>query len=432
LVYQYGGFRGLLTSKMKRALIIASGLRGITGHNFFYTEMVKKELEKREIEVTVFVNKHAPTDLVKETGYKPVFSMGTYDSAPLNGKVSDLIYTYLQAWIYAYDLQAAVNQLENKKFDFVFVHTLVDFELIGINRFLKKNKIIRYFFVLKRQTPGFKNQNKLKVFFHPYWRIKPQYLKAINRRMKKRFTLLTDSELLSDDYAEVFPHRIAAAPIPLNEPFFHPVKEDNAENSLFSRHNLQKKDTLDFAYLGDFRGGKGFHLVPSMIEKVLEKDLRKVRFIVQCANSEYGKDVPKEAIELQKIAETHPDNLVLISERLSDEDYLRLFNFADAVMIPYTANGFIEGTSNIFTEAVALGKPAVVSDNTWMSSELKNFGGGLEFIKNNPEDFAEKVLQLANDYQNYSKKVIAYSAFWKEKHNVKNLVDLLLKEAKIN
>lgn len=42
---------------MRRALIVASGLRGVTGHNFFYTQTVKRELESRGFEVTVFVNK---------------------------------------------------------------------------------------------------------------------------------------------------------------------------------------------------------------------------------------------------------------------------------------------------------------------------------------------------------------------------------------
>lgn len=417
---------------MKRALIIASGLRGIFGHNFFYTQMVQRELEDREFEVTVFINKHTPTDLVSKTGYKPIFSMGTYDYIPSNSKFSDLVYTYLQSGIYAYEMQAALNNLENKDFDFIFVHTLVDFELIGINRYLSKNKFNGHLFIMKRQSPRFEFISRWKLFFHPYLRIKPYYLKAINRKLKNRFTLLTDSEILSDDYAIIFPHRIVTAPIPLNEPFFHEVKADTSENSLLLRHKLQKQDSIDFGYMGDFRGGKGFELLPSMIKRVLEKNKSNIRFIIQCANSEYGKDIPEELAELQKLATANPKNVVLINERLSDEDYLRLFDFLDVIMIPYTAVAWEKGTSNILTEGIALGKSAIVSNNTWMSHELKKYGGGLEFEKGNSDDFAEKVIQLADNYQIFAKKVIEYSPTWKAKHNVKNLVDLLLKEAKIN
>ncbi len=417
---------------MKRALIVASGLRGIFGHNFFYTQMVQRELEQRGFEVTVFINKNAPADLLQETGYRAVFSLGTYDSIPSNGKYHDLIYTYLQAGIYAYDLQAAINQLDHKDFDFIFFHTLVDFELIGINRYLSKNKFGGHLFVMKRQSPRFENISKWKSFLHPYLRIKPHYLKAINRKLKKRFTLLTDSEILSDDYALVYPHRIVTAPIPLNEPFFQPIEVDNSANSLFLRHNLLKENFVDFGYMGDFRSGKGFDLLPSMIKKVLCAKKTNSRFIIQCANSEYGKEPPPTLIELQELAQTFKNNVVLINERLSDADYLRLFDFLDVIMIPYTAFPWDKGTSNILTEAIALGKTAIVSNDTWMSHELKKYGGGLEFEKSNADDFAEKVTQLTDNHHNFAEKVVEYSPSWKAKHNVKNLVDLLLQEANIN
>lgn len=417
---------------MKKALIIASGLRGKYGHNLFYTQMVQRELEQRGFEVTVFINKNAPADLLQETGYKAVFSLGTYDSIPSNGKLPDLIYTYLQAGIYAYDLQSAINKLDRKDFDLVFFHTLVDFELIGINRYLSKNKLNGHLFIMKRQSPRFENINKWKAFFHPYLRMKPHYLKVINRKMKNRFTLLTDSEILSDDYAKVFPHRIVTAPIPLNEPFFHSIEKDKSKNSLFLRHNLEKKDFIDFGYMGDFRGGKGFDLLPSMIKKVIVAKENKTRFIIQCANSEYGKDLPPTLIELQELAQNFKNNVVIINERLSDADYLRLFDFLDVIMIPYTAFPWDKGTSNILTEAIALGKPAVVSNDTWMSYELKKYGGGLEFEKGKVDDFAEKVIQLTDSYHIFAKKVVEYSPIWKSKHNVKNLVDLLLREANIN
>ena len=101
-------------------------------------------------------------------------------------------------------------------------------------------------------------------------------------------------------------------------------------------------------------------------------------------------------------------------------------------MIPYTAFPWDKGTSNILTEAIALGKSAVVSNDTWMSHELKKYGGGLEFEKSNADDFAEKVTQLTDDHHNFAEKVVEYSPIWKAKHNVKNLVDLLLQEAKLS
>ena len=408
---------------MKKALIVASGLRGIIGHNYFYTQEVQKELEKRGFEVTVFANKHAPADFIKETNYKAVFSLGTYDFIPLNKPIEDLKFIYLQSGIYSYELQAAVK---DQDFDLIFCHTVADFELIAWNRFLKKYKSKGHLFVMQRNTPQFANLPKWKKVFHPFHRLRPHYLNALAKRMKGRFTLLTDSELLTEDYATICP-KVVTAPIPLADS----ITQAN-DDTTFSLRNLEKKDFIDFGYLGDSRNGKGFSTLPLMIEKVFAKS-SNLRFIIQCPNSEYENSaIPEGLKELQSLSQKLKDNLILISERLSESDYLGLFKFLDVIMIPYNSPMFIEGTSNIFTESAALGKPIVVSNNTWMSNELKKYNGGLEFEKNNVDDFAEKVVELTENYKEFAKKATEFSSVWKATHNAENLVDLLLKEANLS
>lgn len=404
---------------MKKALIVASGLRGIIGHNFFYTQTVQRELEKRGFEVTILVNKHAPADFIKETNYTPVFSIGTYDFIPLNSPVQDLKYLYLQSGIYSFELQAA---LKNQDFDLIFCHTVADFELIAWNSFLKKHKFKGHLFVMQRNTPQFANLPKWKKTIHPFFRLRPYYLNALERRMKGRFTLLTDSELLTEDYQQIC-RKVVTAPIPLADLI---SQAGQGNNSTF--RNFKKNDFIDFGYLGDSRNGKGFSMLPAMIEKVVAEN-SKIRFLIQCPNSEYeNAAMPEGLAELQKLAEKLKDNLILISERLSESDYLILFQFLNVIMIPYNSPMFIEGTSNIFTESAALGKPVVVSNNTWMSNELKKYSGGLEFEKGNVDEFAETVIKLAENYDEFAKKAADYSPVWKAKHNVENLVDLLLKE----
>lgn len=417
---------------MKKALIVASGLRGVVGHNFFYTQAVKEELEKRGFQVAVFVNKNAPADFIRETGFTPVFSLGTYDFIPNNGFLPDLIYLYLQSRIYAYELQAEVKKTNGVDFDLIFCHTVADFELIAWNHFLKKNNLRGKLFVMQRNTPKFLEIQKWKQIFHPYLRIRPHYLNALAHKLKDRFFLLTDSDTLTEDYKEVFRRNVVTAPIPLkgfapqNKPF------DFSPGSLLARYNLHNDNRKRFGFMGDSRNHKGFSLLPEMIQKVLEKKEREINFIIQCPNSEYDNtDMPTGLAELRELTKVYPENITLVFERLSDEDYLTLYRFLDAVMIPYTHRHFTEGTSNVFTEAVALGKPLVVSNNTWMSGELKKYEGGLEFKKGNVEDFADKIIKLAENYDFYARKALDYSPIWRSFHNAKNLVDVLLKERKI-
>jgi len=416
---------------MKKTLIVASGLRGVIGHNFFYTRTVQKELERRGFDVTVFVNKHAPGNLIDETGYKPIFSLGTYDIVPQNGKRDDLIYTYLQSGIYSYELKAAINNLENNNFDLTFFHTVADFELIGLNRYLKKNSLHGHLFVMQRVTPRFQDCAKWKTILHPYWRVRPNALNTLYRRMNGRFTLLTDSEVLTQDYRHVYRHHIATFPIPLEG--FEP--KENLEflsDTVLGRYNLRRDGQICFGFMGDSRGGKGFYLLPEMIKRVLERDSeKKIKFVIQCPNPEYENvGLPTGLKELQDLTAQHGNRVVLVREKLSEEDYILLCNYLDVAMLPYTYLPFREGTSNVFAESVALGKAIVVTGDTWMARELKKYGGGLEFERDNKEDFAEKVLLVAKGYEEFAKRAKDYAPKWRGFHNTKNLVDMLLTEAR--
>lgn len=417
---------------MKKALIVASGLRGITGHNFFYTQAVKQELERRGFDVTVFANKHAPAEFIEKTGFKPVFSLGTYDNIPLNGKLSDLVYTYLQSGIYAYELQAAMRDAGNINFDLAFFHTVADFEIIALSRFLKKHQLCRHLFLMLRITPGFQTLSKWKTVLHPYWRVKPHYLNSIYQKTKKRFTLLTDSELLTKDFSAFYRQPIITCPIPLEHNKSKAETADEASaDSILERYNLKRDERICFGFMGDSRNGKGFSLLPRMIRKVLQSKSEKIKFVIQCPNTEYDNvGIPDGLKELQDLAARN-DNIVLIREKLSDKDYLKLFQYLDAVMIPYTHDVFREGTSNIFAESVALGKPVVISGDTWMSHELKKYCGGIEFEKGNAEDFAEKVLLMTAESKKLQAKARNYSSEWVKFHNVENLVDILLKEGNL-
>jgi glycosyltransferase involved in cell wall biosynthesis len=412
---------------MRRALIVASGLRGVTGHNFFYTQTVKRELESRGFEVTVFVNKNAPADLIAETGFTPVFSLGTYDAIPLNGKVADLRYVYLQAGLYAFELEAAVNRLENSDFELTFFHTVADFELIALNRFLKRNRLSGHLFVLERLTPRFTELKTWKRYLHPFWRMKPRYLNSLHRRMRRKFTLLTDSELLTNDYTLGYRHRIVTAPIPL-EGSFSEQSATIPDSALMERYGLAKTTGIDFGYMGDSREGKGFSLLAPMIERVLEQDPSRSRFIVQCAVSEYEFQENTSIKELKRVSEKFPSRVFLINERLSEADYMALFRFLNVVLIPYTGAGFVEGTSNVYSEAAALGKPVVVSDNTWMANELKKYFGGVEFKIGDSIDFAEKVLEVNANFDELSTRARTFAPSWNQFHSAENLVDMLLKE----
>jgi glycosyltransferase involved in cell wall biosynthesis len=392
--------------------------------------VVQRELERRGFAVAVFANKNLSRNLAKETGFAPVFSLGTYDFPPGNGHWSDLFFMYHESAIYRYELQSTLQKLAPSDFDLIFCHTVSDFELIAWNSFLRWNKLRGHLFMLERLTPRFHSCKRWKLLVHPYWRMKPHYLNAIYRKMRGRFTLLTDSDVLAEDYARAYKHRIVTMPIPI-EVSQYSTKQEPSTESIISRYNLRDDGYVSFGYLGDSRPAKGFPLLPGMVQRVLEKDV-KLRFIIQCLCNEYESGRVPEAFQaLQELSEKHNDRLILVKEKLSAEDYACLFNFIDVQLLPYTDPNFAEGTSNIFAEALALGKPVVVPKETWMSKELKKADCGTTFQRGDVDEFTDEVFQLYEDYENYSTKAQSFRDKWNVFHNPKTLVDILLKESRL-
>src|SRR5437870_12184946 len=101
-----------------KALIVASGMRGVGGHNFSYTRAVQQALEDRGLAVTVFANRNLAPELERTYAFRPVFSHGTYDLPPGNGPWRDLLYLYLQSGIYAEELHRG---LANESGDFALI-----------------------------------------------------------------------------------------------------------------------------------------------------------------------------------------------------------------------------------------------------------------------------------------------------------------------
>ena len=415
----------------QKFLIIDSGMKNLGGHNFSYTRAVQDALEQKGFEVDVFSNKLLPDDLAKSSGYKPVFTHGAYDFPPFKGIKRDLAHIYAQSIIYADELEC---ELENKLSDYsaIFCHTIGDFELIGWNRFLSRHKLTSKLFLLLRSTPQFTNLSLVKRKAHPYLRIKPYYINSIHSKLKDKFTLVTDSDLLTSDYRSVFKHRIVTLPIPINKYFL--ANEEIYASSLAnfkSRYGLNKKG-LYLGYMGDARGAKGFHLLPGLIHNVFTKT-NDVCFAIQCPKSASGDDssaTSQGVAELREIEKNHKERLLLVSERLSEEDYANMFRCLDIVLIPYLLPGYQEATSGIFAEAVALGKPTVTTEKTWMAHELQKFNGGLEIKSNNAEDLTEKVFELVANYDKYAGKAQAYRAQWCNFHNSHKLAEMLIEEIK--
>jgi glycosyltransferase involved in cell wall biosynthesis len=99
------------------------------------------------------------------------------------------------------------------------------------------------------------------------------------------------------------------------------------------------------------------------------------------------------------------------------------------VVVPYDASGYREPTSGVFAEALAMGKPVVVTSGTWMAHELRRSGGGMEFADGDAADLAAKVVEVVKGYEGYARRAQDFSPEWRRFHSSHRLAELLLEES---
>jgi glycosyltransferase involved in cell wall biosynthesis len=409
----------------RRVLIVDSGMRSLSGHNFSYTQAVRQALVDRGAHVDVLVNRGFPSDLAAAHGLRPIFSCGAFDFAMGHGRIRDLAYVRAQSHVFAEELEHA---LRGADYDLVFSHTLGDFELIGWTRCLSRSALKGTLAVVLRQTPRYRTAAWWRRSFNPYWRLRPQCLGRLYRQLNSRFIVCTDSDALTDDYASVYRHPILTLPIPLNPALYEPHPDPT--RSISSSYGLTASARLRIGYLGEARSPKGFHLLPSLVRQVLSSG-DGARVAIQCPQSSAGGEsaLDGHVSDLAQLAKEHPERVALIRERLSTEDYCDLARNLDVILIPYVHEHYRDATSGIFAEAVALGKPVVVPSDTWMSRELERAGSGVVFPRKDPSRFGPATLEAVRDYATHVAAAERGREAWKAFHNARKLAEMLVRAA---
>jgi len=404
-----------------RALIVDSALRSRGGHNFSYTQAIRRGLSRLGWECDVLANRGLASDLQQEASLRPTFSFGAYDFPPLAGTARELEYVHAQGAVFGQELEATLRGGSGMAYGLVFSHTLGDFELVGWSRFLSRRPLAGRLAILLRRTSGFARCSWARRRFHPYWRLRPRYLSEIRKKMGGRFTFLTDSALLSADYRVVYPHPIVTAPIPVGVGLL----------DLPLPTAVRRRDVVSIGYLGDARPAKGFHLLPGLVESVLESGAA-VRFLIQCAPnaSDRGGDSSAGAVKaLRALAEKWSGGVELVEGSISESDYARAFARVDIVLLPYLHTNYLAATSGIFAEAVALARPVIVPRKTWMSAELARAGSGFEFDPMVAGDLFDKVVRAVREYPELEEKARRLAPAWRAFHNEDMLASVLLAES---
>lgn len=117
------------------------------------------------------------------------------------------------------------------------------------------------------------------------------------------------------------------------------------------------------AILGGTRREKGSHRIPDIVRAC--RTHVPVEFLIHLMNNTL---TPDEERDLGLVA-NEPD-VTILQGGLTPEEYAAAVQSSDVFLFPYEEIPYRQRTSGVFAEAVAVGKPVVVTPGTWLAQQI--------------------------------------------------------------
>lgn len=240
---------------------------------------------------------------------------------------------------YCYKFIKTLHKLftgKNYNSDLVFLDGYSNYQLLLISVFfyfkrLKLDKILVYYRI-----------DISKNFFKFYLYKLCFFL--LHSKQGRKLIVLTDNENLNLEFQKVFSYYSSCMPIP------HIIKISKTSNN----NNLSMP--IYIWSPGPLRSDKGIENIIS-IAKNINIFSAKLKILI--------------SDDFKKYYSSKKDFITYLNNNLDDQEYLKILEMSDIILLPYNHPSYKTRTSGIFFESISARKFVVVSENTWMADELR-------------------------------------------------------------
>jgi glycosyltransferase involved in cell wall biosynthesis len=382
-----------------RIVIADPGLLSRSGHHYPYTEAVSRAATAAGIRTAVWGHKEIAPRIAEPLKAKPVFRLGPYGG--FFGASCNIGRCLYSNAIIAEDLKGAPDPVGPD--DLVFFHTVSDDQLIAIATWLAE--------IPEPARP----RVEVLLRFHPEVHADPKsrlasYAIGIAAlaSLQGWVSFSTDTERLSAWFEQNNNISCRVVPIP------HLPRMETVEN--------RKAVPPVVAYIGDARADKGFTLLSALASALLERKT-PVRLLVQAGGTSLGPAEGETADQLERL----PEIASVVRGSLRTAEYHKLFSKASIVLLPYDQARYAYGTSGVFAEAMAAGKPTITTADTWMTDEAGRLGGAVYALERPVvESIAKAIETMLPDLDSLQATAQQAAAVWAAEHNEQKLLECLL------
>jgi glycosyltransferase involved in cell wall biosynthesis len=267
---------------------------------------------------------------------------------------------------FRHDLAKLIRDAELKAGDVAFVPTLGETELMAIGdlcarsalaRSLSWRLLFRRNMYVGRSSSYSRQNDHLEVR-----RFRLALHKAASRMRDVDLRVLTDTYLLTEQYNLPKIMTFETAPIPVGTDFSSATTRDPDAYATVA------------GYFGDARDEKGFPLLSDMLDELYGDYVApgRLRLVAQ-SNFNLPGGEPGSVRSRLALSALPPEYCELVEGPFESDEYLSLFSKADVVLIPYDQDNYAARSSGVFAEALAAGKPTVVTRGTWMATVLEPY-----------------------------------------------------------
>ncbi|MBI1920691.1 MAG: glycosyltransferase family 4 protein [Geobacter sp.] len=391
--------------------IIESTLTSKSGHEFEYAKSVYDEWVARGHEARVYSNIGTEREIVDTLRAIPLFPRANYNSPMVRSK--NPILQFVVNNFYYFRALRQVDKHSLASDDILLFPTLTHFQLLGIFAWYLLLPVARrplMVLILRFTNIEFVPQRRLTKHSYFYRFVFRLFSGLLD---DKRVVLTTDSDVLAQEYQELSGKPVTVLPIP------HMPRLCTIGNSGDASAGAGSIPTI--VYIGVVREEKGFHLLPAAIGAVLGKS--RVKFVIQ---SPLKADCPEAMKKVREQLDGFGPDVLVVDRVLDTDEYYAMIAGADAVLIPYEPGPYYGRTSGIFCEALALGRPVIVTDGTWMAQQLRKSAAGVVFADYTPAGLASAIEEYLEDRPAIEARARHAQEGWNEFHSPRTYVDMLL------
>ncbi|MEI6071060.1 MAG: glycosyltransferase [Verrucomicrobiae bacterium] len=378
----------------KHLLICEEALTDYSGHFFTWIKAIRTIHLAAGARVTVAANRNVTPEIQKEIGAIPTYSHNIWDDSYYHpNPVIRYAGVFLHNWrVYTQTahLLKQIGPVDLILLPACRIHHLIAWRLLCA-RYLGKKFQRLLFFILTSEAiynPDF-------TAFH--FKKSSLLLKATLRT----FAGLTrhggvvpagDSHITCHEY-ETFsglPFRVLPSP---GAALIYAKLSAGAGSSGPRTHDAGPR----FVMLGLSGYDKGTDLVQDAVMGYLEKNpVSPARFVIQWSKPVVTPD--GTTIPIRDALRNAPQ-IQLIEGSLSDVEYRAEFAQADFLLLPYRRRIYFNRISGVAVEAACSGIPMIVTENTWLSWALEEFGAGVTVKNDSAADLVRKITHCFENWK---------------------------------